>query len=66
MKTKEEFIEELKKLSVRETITDMMATEEDVVIDDFAGGNVDDAYYSGVSDGEAILARKVLKILIND
>jgi len=66
MKTKEEFIEELKKLSVRETIMDMIKDGEDVVIDDFAGGNVDDAYFSGVSDGKADLAREVLKIFIDN
>lgn len=28
-----------------------------------SGGNFDDAYYGGVSDGEAFLARELLKML---
>lgn len=32
----------------------------DVVIDDWAGGNVDDAYYIGVRAGRTELAREIL------
>ena len=30
---------------------------------DYSGGNYDDAYYGGVSDGEACLAREILASL---
>lgn len=32
-------------------------------IDDYAGGNVDDAYYGGTEDGQAQLARELLNEL---
>ena len=34
---------------------------EDTIIDDFAGGNVDDAYYGGARDGEIEYARRLLE-----
>ena len=37
--------------------------EELAVIDDWAGGNVDDAYYTGVRDGEISFARDLMEIL---
>lgn len=37
--------------------------EECAVIDDWAGGNVDDAYYTGVRDGEIGFARHLMEIL---
>ncbi len=37
--------------------------EENAVIDDWAGGNVDDAYYTGVRDGEISFARDLLTLL---
>lgn len=33
---------------------------EDFMVDDFAGGNVDDAYEMGLSDGEIAFARALL------
>ena len=39
------------------------ADDEDFMIDDYAGGNIDDAYYGGCDDGEAFLAREVLEYL---
>lgn len=44
-----------------------MAAEEcwsddlDFIVNDFAGGNVDDAYDGGVRDGEIGLARRLLE-----
>ncbi len=35
--------------------------DEDVIIDDYAGGNVDDAFQIGECAGEIMLARVVLK-----
>lgn len=37
--------------------------EELAVIDDWAGGNVDDAYQTGVRDGEISFARDLMEIL---
>ena len=35
--------------------------DEDFVVDDYAGGNVDDAYSGGNRDGEVELARSLLQ-----
>ena len=50
----EKLIEELKKLARTECIP------EDACIDDYAGGNVDDAFYHGQTEGQATLARYIL------
>ena len=34
--------------------------DEDFMVDDYAGGNIDDAYSGGIEDGEILLARKLL------
>ncbi len=46
----------LEKLAKRKCWCD----DEDSIIDDYANGNIDDAYGGGVDDGEAILAREIL------
>jgi len=56
MKMNEEMIEKLKKIARRTAWSD----EEDFVVDDYAGGNVDDAYSGGERDGEIQLARVIL------
>ena len=33
---------------------------EDVIVDDYAGGNIDDAFYLGERQGEVMLAREIL------
>lgn len=48
---------ELEKLAKRKCWCD----DEDFMIDDYAGGNIDDAYYGGSADGETLLARELLK-----
>lgn len=35
--------------------------DEEFMVDDYAGGNIDDAYYGGASDGEVLLARQILE-----
>jgi hypothetical protein len=55
-----EYIETLKKLAKRKTWQDTIYDDEDTVIDDFAGGNVDDAFDGGYRSGETDLARQVL------
>lgn len=35
--------------------------DEDFMPHDYAGGNIDDAYSGGTTDGEVIFARKLLK-----
>ncbi len=49
-------IDELRFLARKKALYD----NEDFMVDDYAGGNIDDAYYRGVDDGEISLARKVL------
>jgi len=55
----EKLIERLKKLAARRTWADGL-TEPDTIIDDYAGGNMDDAYYGGENSGETSLARSIL------
>lgn len=54
-------IEKLMKLARSECYYDDDA--EDKVIDDYAGGNIDDAFYCGEHAGEVMLARQVLTAL---
>ena len=35
--------------------------DEDVIVDDYAGGNIDDAFAVGERAGEIMLARKILE-----
>ena len=46
----------LEKLAARKCWSD----NEDFMVDDYAGGNIDDAYYGGNTDGETDLARELL------
>lgn len=34
---------------------------EDLLVNDYAGGNIDDAYEGGINDGEILLARQILE-----
>lgn len=36
---------------------------DDCIVNDFAGGNIDDAFYGGQRDGEIMLARRLIKML---
>lgn len=49
----------LKELANKKAWTD----DEDVNIDDYAGGNIDDAYYGGERAGKINLAREILDAL---
>jgi len=52
--------DKLTKLAGRECWSD----DENFMVDDYAGGNFDDAYSGGVEDGEASLARELLKEMV--
>jgi hypothetical protein len=52
----EEMKTKLKKLAARECWSD----DDDFIADDYASGNIDDAYYGGCEDGAALLARDLL------
>lgn len=54
----DKLINRLKKLAERRTWEDGL--DADTIIDDFAGGNIDDAYYGGENSGETSLARSIL------
>jgi hypothetical protein len=56
-----EMIERLKKLARSKCFYD--DEDEDKIIDDYAGGNVDDAFRLGERAGEVMLAREVLEAL---
>lgn len=58
----EQFIERLKALAKRKCWADKLDGDS-CLIDDFAGGNVDDAYYGGRESGEIIMARDVLNAM---
>lgn len=61
----EELIKELKELAARGTWYDDSEENgnEYLMIDDYAGGNFDDAFYGGERAGETDLARKILTSL---
>ena len=46
----------LEKLAASECWSD----DPDFMVDDYAGGNIDDAYYGGEHSGEVRLAREIL------
>jgi hypothetical protein len=46
----------LEKLEARKFWTD----DKNFMVDDYACGNINDAYYGGISDGEAALAWELL------
>jgi hypothetical protein len=57
----EEMIAKLKTLAQDECAGDELNDPNaDVVVDDFAGGNVDDAFSSGEHTGRVELAREIL------
>lgn len=37
--------------------------DKEFMVDDYAGGNFDDAYNGGVSDGEILMCREILEWL---
>lgn len=56
-------VEKLKKMAETRVWADSLNNEQDVIVDDYAGGNIDDAYYGGYDSGETQLARIVLMSL---
>lgn len=57
----EQMIDRLKELARRECYHDDEG--DDVIVDDYAGGNVDDAFDLGERAGETMLARDVLSAM---
>lgn len=43
--------------------SDISADEDDFMVDDWAGGNIDDAYNMGIDHGEVYFARRLLIII---
>lgn len=58
----EVLVKRLKKLAETRSWADGLE-EPDTIVDDYAGGNIDDAYYGGERAGETSLARSILKEL---
>lgn len=58
-----EFLEQLRNIANAKSWSDKMLEDPSCLIDDFAGGNIDDAYYGGTRDGEIQLARDILALL---
>jgi hypothetical protein len=57
----ERLIEKLKDLARGECFYD--DPDPDVIVDDYAGGNIDDAFACGERAGEIVLARDILSTL---
>ena len=53
----DKLVAKLKEIAKRDCWYD----DEEFCPNDYAGGNIDDAYYGGSKDGEAQLARTLLK-----
>lgn len=58
----EKIIERLKALAAKKCWED----DEEFLVDDYAAGNMDDAYSGGVTAGQVTLAREILNILNED
>lgn len=56
----------LEPVAGKSTWDDRMEEDEDVYVDDFAGGNIDDAYSGGCHSGRVDLAREILGEFFND
>lgn len=54
-----DYIEKLKETAARQCWEDV----EDLEVDDYAGGNIDDAYSGGYRAGEVMMARDILSAL---
>ena len=55
----EEIIELIEQVAKKPTYSD----DDDFVVDDCAGGNVDDAFSCGMDEGEILFARKLLELM---
>ena len=55
--------QELKEMLQKMAKLRVWSDDPDFMVDDYAAGSIDDAYYGGVSDGEVCLARHILKEL---
>lgn len=56
-----EALNELKRVAARQTVSDKMNDEDN--IQDWSGGNFDDAYQMGIEDGKIFMARSVLEVM---
>lgn len=61
MNLNDKAIEKLKEWASRKTWAEKVEDSSfETTYDDFAGGNIDDAYDGGVDDGQTYLAREIL------
>lgn len=59
MTDKSDIIEMLENLANRQCWSD----DENLIVHEYCGGNVDDAYSKGCDDGETFLARRLIELL---
>ena len=60
----EQVIKKLIEIAQKESVFDSVNLEEECFcVNDYAGGNIDDAFSLGLDEGEIELARKLLDIL---
>lgn len=53
----DKILEVIKKYAAKQSVSD----QEDFIINDYASGNIDDAFWLGYEDGVIIFARELLK-----
>lgn len=56
-------IENLKLIAKKTCWQDTFDEDDDSIVDDYAGGNIDDAYSGGIDAGGILLAREILNDL---
>ena len=59
----EKIINQLKDLARQDCVYDSDSEDEFLCIDDYAGGNIDDAFFLGETAGKVTLARSLLKAM---
>lgn len=64
--TYDEVFARIKNICDKLSKRDIWCDDEDFNPCDFSGGNYDDAYYGGLADGKAILAKQILSLLEQD
>lgn len=55
-------IDEIRKAAAQE----ISADEDDFMVYDYTGGNIDDAYSIGLDHGEVYFARQLLKLYVSE
>lgn len=63
MSTAEEKLAKILAIIEPEAKKTLKSDDEDFMVDDYAGGNIDDAYSLGVDEGYTMLAKRVMEAI---